>query len=65
MGFWGFGEGFELHQWEDLIAKKKAEQEAATSPEGEATEGEDSESETATEDPPAQENPAEASQEAP
>lgn len=61
----GLGEGFELHQWEDLIAKKKAEQEAATSPEGEATEGEDSESETATEDPPAQENPAEASQEAP
>ena len=28
-GIGGIGEGFALHEWEDLIAKKKAEQEAA------------------------------------
>jgi hypothetical protein len=27
-GIGGIGEGYELHQWEDLIAKKKAEEEA-------------------------------------
>ncbi|MDF1826224.1 MAG: glycoside hydrolase family 75 protein [Verrucomicrobiales bacterium] len=32
-GIGGIGEGYQLHQWEDLIAKKKAEQEAAAAAE--------------------------------
>lgn len=44
-GIGGIGEGYKLHQWEDLIAKKKAEQEAAAE-EAEAT------------DAPAEEAPA-------
>lgn len=46
-GIGGIADGYELHQWEDLIAKKKAEQEAArTSAEGD----EDPEAEAATEE---------------
>tara|TARA_R110000850_G_scaffold66894_9_gene148468 strand:- start:1601 stop:3181 length:1581 start_codon:yes stop_codon:yes gene_type:complete len=38
-GIGGIGDGFELHHWEDLIAKKKADQEAvAVSPESDSTE---------------------------
>lgn len=50
----GLGEGYTLHEWEDLIAKKNAEQEAAAAAEAAA----EAEAE-APEDPPAQEKPAE------
>lgn len=35
-GIGGIGEGYELHQWEDLVAKKKAEEEAIEKAKAEA-----------------------------
>ncbi len=56
----GLGEGYSLHRWEDLIAKKKAEEEAAKK-EAEAPASESPPAETPAETPPAPEESAEAS----
>jgi len=65
-GIGGLAEGYELHRWEDLIAKKKAESEEADAADPQAAEPEPQapEPDPEADDPDAAEDPGEAAEEA-